>query len=216
MTFARLLAITRIQLNDATEPYMLTDDLAEALFQEAESEACRRSRMLVDSDTDAVCRIALEAGTASYALDTRVLGIRGAWLASGNVLLRDAARRLDEIMPGWRTSTGSGTPARYLTDDTRGKVRVYPTPYAADTLCLRVTRLPLTAISATNDSELPGQYHTKLAQWVIFRMRSIEDSELYDLRKAEAALAQFEQEFGPARSAWNEAFEAEQPLYQDR
>jgi hypothetical protein len=215
MNFSQLTALARIKLSDEVAPHRLTDNAALLFLQEAETEACRRARLLVDSSTAAICTIAVVAGTALYALDSRVLAVRAAYLSGKSApLTRWATILMDQERANWQASTG--TPNTFLTDYETGHIRLYPIPTANATLSLRVSRLPLTELTEVSSPEIHVRYHQKLLEWVVYRMRSIEDSELYDPRKAQVALGEFEAEFGPARSAWNEVFEDEQPEFMER
>lgn len=222
MTFDELynLALTDLResktSSDASR--VLTRDNALRLCNEAEREACRRSRCLTDRTTPEICQISVVAGTMAYATDSRIIKIKKAWLADGTPLVRKYTADMDCI-PNWETHTG--TPFAYVADYETGKIALYPNPDASDTLKLYVSRLPLYAIdqtytvndvTTTKDSpEINARFHAALVQWMLWGVRSNDDSEAYDPKKAAVNMAMFEAEFGEKRSARQEVYEDSQP-----
>jgi hypothetical protein len=65
------------------------------------------------------------------------------------------------------------------------------------------------------DPELNPRYQIKLVEWMKYRAFSKQDSETNDPKKAAAALAAFEAEFGKAQSAQNEMYSMEQYGHDD-
>lgn len=213
MTFAQLLSAARVALRD-TEGVDADRKLptADALlyFNEAEQEACRRSRLLMDRTTPDICSLAVTAGHPVITISPLIVKIRAVSLVSRTTpLTRKYTADMDGQVPGWEAHTG--TTDSYVNDYQTGKIRLYRIPAANDTLTLFVQRLPLADITATSGPEINPRFHPALVQYVIWRMRSIEDTELYDPRKAALAGAEFEREFGPKRSASNETYEDSQP-----
>jgi hypothetical protein len=215
MTLRDLITAARIALRDTTgstdADFMLTTEMARIYFTEAEQEACRRARLLVDSATAEICSIAVTAGQPLYALDSRVLKVRRVkWSAADRPLRRISWKDLDNDSPGWESH--AGTVAGYVGDYQKRKIRLYRTPDVTGTLALTVIRLPLVGLQSLTDTpEIDAHLHIKLVPWVVYRARSIEDTELYDPRKAAVALGEFETEFGPASTALQEAFDETQP-----
>lgn len=218
MTFATLLTAARTWLRDmegcVDADRLLTRAMALLFFNEAIDEACRRSRLIIDSTTTAICSIPVIAGTAAYALDPRIVKVSRVKLSGRDAPLeRLSWRDLDRRCPGWESHSGEVT--GYLTDRTSGYLELYRTPEAGGTLSLTVMRTQLTPLSGDLDEpEIAPRYHAKLVPYVIGRCRDIEDTELYDPRKAARAMALFDAEFGPPRPAWCEAYEESQPEYE--
>lgn len=218
MNFGALITAARTWLRDTEgvkdADRLLTRGMCLLYFNEAIDEACRRARLIVDSRTSEICTITVVPDTVSYALDPRIIKISRAKLASRDApLTRYSWRDLDARFSDWESHTGSVE--GYMTDRNSGYLDLYRNPTAAGTITLTVNRTPLTALSQDQDiPEIAPRYHAKLVPYVIGRCRDIEDSELYDPRKAAKAMAEFEAEFGPARPAHCESFEESQPDYE--
>lgn len=216
MTFAQLLIAAREELSDTAgtvdSSFSLTRSRALRYFNEAQSEACRRSRLLIDADTAEICTINLLADQAVYPLDSRVVKILGADLVGRSTPLFKTFR--SDMPLGWKEHTGSVQ--AWVNDYATGKVRFYRIPDEAGTVNLTVQRTPLTSLVADSDSpEIAERYHYGLISYVVAKMRGDDDTETYDPRKAALAMAEFEKEFGVKRSAQSEAYEASQPISED-
>lgn len=213
MTLRELIDIFRHEVDDVAEPYLWTEEELIEYANDAENEACRRARLLLDSTTEAICQIDVEIGEASYALDPRVIFIRRAKVASRALpLARASLRDLDEAALGWDTHTG--TVCAYLTDVDTGRVRLYRIPTATDTLHLTVARLPLTAMNSLDDEpEIHIRYQRSLRHWMHFRAYSKQDAETKDDKRAADGLALFEQEFGKKSSAIDEEWIGREQAY---
>jgi hypothetical protein len=156
--------------------------------------------------------VAVTAGEPVVDLDPCVIKIRKAALVSrSEPLKRKYAADMDEKNSNWESHTG--TTNSYIADYETNAIFLYPIPALDDTLKLTVVRTPLIdMVRDTDTPEIPARFHDALVPYVVFKARSIEDSELYDPRKAAAAMVDFEKEFGPKRSAKDEMYENSQPL----
>src|SRR5258708_26884321 len=107
MKVRQIFDLFRSEVDDAKEPFLWPDaDLMEYL-NDAENEACRRARLIIDSTNEDICQIAIVAATALYALDPRVIFIRRARMQSRSLpISRGSIRDLDEGAPGWESHTG--------------------------------------------------------------------------------------------------------------
>lgn len=208
MNVAGLIGLYRFESGDDAQPPFVTDERLIALAVEAEEEACRRAELLRDS-TSAMCSVAVTADNAVVTIDPRIIDVRRARLASDTFPLGTlTVDEMDEAHPGWEDETG--TPRAVVTGYQTNALRLWPVPTANDTLRLTVTRLPLTDVNAVDDTpEIPAPYHRKLAQWLLYRVYSVQDSELFDAQKADKCLAAFEREFGKEQSARNEQWRRE-------
>jgi hypothetical protein len=174
---------------------------------DGENEACRRARLILDSTTQAICRPEVAEGEPLVTLDARVLWVRRVSLDStGRPLSKSRSDLLDLQRPGWEDETGEVT--HFLQDYETGKLRLFRIPEAADVLRLSVYRLPLRPMRENEDApEIRAQWHERLVNYMLFKAYSKQDVELVrDLPRATAHLGLFEQEFGPKRSAKDEAF----------
>lgn len=214
MTLGELVELARNELDDATQPYLWSDQELIEFFADAENEAARRARLLIDSTTAEICEIAVVANTAEYELDSRVLFIRRATLDYQR-MRRASYRDLDAHLTGWEQDEGNTS--HFITDLDTGKVRLYPIPTENATLRMTVARLPLEEMNALDDTpELKAHYHRSLRFWAMYRAYMKQDSETYNKGRADNALALFEQEFGKKSSAvdeeWIEREQAQDPF----
>lgn len=210
MNAERLIEILRQQIDDVSAPQFFSDETLMYFLTEAEEQACRRAKLLVDSTTAQICEIPLPANTTPlFDLDRRVIFIRRVKLSSnGRILGVERTRDLDAGIRNWEARTGS--PMAYLTDYESDKIRFDRTPTADDTALLQVTRLPLKEITDLGqEPEIHRRWHHSLLHWVRYRCYSTEDEQVFDPNKASLALGLFEGEFGTESSAQNEQWDHE-------
>lgn len=216
MTFKELLQAAREELSDTVGTqdgdFALTKSRALRYFNEAQTEACRRSRLLIDADTAEICTIAVSAGQAVYTLDERVVKILSARIVGRSAPLQRMFR--SDMPAGWQDQSGVAT--AWVNDYATGKIRLNKIPDSTAVLQLEVQRTALADMKADGDKpEIPARYHYGLINYVVAKMRSDDDTETYDPRKAALASAAFDAEFGIKRSAQSEAYEASQPISED-
>lgn len=194
-----LVADFRSITQDKVAPYLFESaDVARWLI-EAEQEACIRARLLHESNDEAVCRIDVVAGEASYPLHPALYEINWLGIAEPGFLdpcpVRLVSREwLDEHHPGWRDR--SDIPRYAIQSDT--SIRLVPRPTAGLVLRLEGFRLPIRGLTASKDSkpEINPTHHRYLVYWALYRAFSIPDSEILDLGRAGDALAVFTDYFG--------------------
>lgn len=202
MELRDLIAMVRNELDDATQPYLWTDQEFIEYFADAENEAARRARLLIDSSTTAICNIAVLANTAEYTLDSRVLFIRRATL-DGEKIHRASYRDLDEYVSKWQAETG--VVSHFITDLNTNKIRLFPTPTVTGTINMTVVRLPLAEMNAIDDVvEIKAHYQRSLRFWAMYRAYMKQDTETFNKVRADTALDLFEAEFGKKSSAMDE------------
>ena len=204
MKVGELLELWRREVDDVAQPFLWSDDEAREYLDDAQIEAARRGRLLIDSTTTAICQITLAAGTAAYALDPRVVRINRAKITGETTPLRFCMMRdLDRTAPGWED--WSETPRIIVPDYETNKVRLVGTPDAIGTLDMTVVRLPLLTLNDDEDSiELRAEHQRNLRHWMSYRAFSKRDSETYNDQKATECLALFEREFGKPQPAYDE------------
>lgn len=206
MKLLDLINITRLEMDDedANSPLITNAEHIE-FANDAELEACRRGRLIMDSTTTAIVQIAVVANTATYNLDPRVLSIRRAKLTGLLPLKRRNLQDMDSQYAGWDDASAS-TPSVFMTDDT-GKIRLWPKPNATSTLSMIVVRSPLAEMNDVTDTpEIAARFHRSLRFWMMHRAYSKQDSQANDPKKAMESLAMFEQEFGKKSSAIDETW----------
>jgi hypothetical protein len=207
MTLGEIIVLFRRQSDDQTS-HPLWNELELALWaNEAEVEACRRARLLVDSRTAELCQLTLVPGVDSYLLDPRIIYLRRVKLATRTLPL-DALdyRDMDWCVPGWEAHEGNVT--GYIRGLDTGRIRIYKIPRVADTVNLLVVREPLQSMEDPDDvPEINARYHQNLVEWMLYRGFSKKEAQTYDEALALKHLATFEAEFGTRMKAT--AFEEE-------
>jgi len=195
-----LIAEARRRMDDAKGPYLVPDPWHIDAANEAEREACFRARLLFDDTPRAgVTTIAVEADQSRYPIDPSVF-----WIDAAS-FKRDAGGRerplelrgLDWIRDRRGQQWDSSSRPEVLADNGRDELRLWPTPTMPGTLQLAVYRYPLQPMEALDDEpEIGEAHHLALVNWLLYRAYGHKDSELYDERKSERALAEFEETFG--------------------
>lgn len=215
MQLSDLIAEARERTRDLSTPPSCSDARFTRFANEAEREACRRGRLLVDSTSTDICQIDITTGEASYPLDRRVLFVRKASVDSNPLFLKRISRKeLDRLGSAWLSETGEVM--AFVPDMDTQALRLYRVPEANDTMRLTVVRLPLDDMIADSDEpEIHERYHEKLVEWMVYRYFLTPDEEMRDPAAAQAALAAFEAEFGPPQSAVEEAWAQEHYALQD-
>ncbi len=206
MNLEELITSARSRSNDTVEAYLWTDLEWAEYATDAEAEACRRARLIVDSTTDEVTLITLNSTDATYDLDQRVIFIKRAKLVGRSEVLRPVSfEDLDRCTPDWETETGE--PRHYVPDMDEDKFRPYPSPDAAGEVRLTVVRTPLAPlVESFDEPEIKPRYHLGLVNWMLYRAYSKPDAETKNDIKAADHLAAFEAEFGRKSSAINEVW----------
>lgn len=204
MNLEGLRAQFRSEADDNSTPPLFPDADVNDWFNQAQEEAAIRADLLLEVDTDAICQIAVTAGTAGYDLHAKITRVRYAsFQITGDaqpceVDLIDRTK-LDKRFPNWRNDT-CGAP-RFLMIE-QGKARLAPAPTSDGTLRLEAYRLPLATMAADSDEpEIREQHHRYLVDWALFRGYSRPDTETQDLARANAAQERFETHFGPRPDA---------------
>lgn len=212
MTLLEILSLSRFLLDDVKKPYKWNDELLVMFANEAEEEACRRARLIVDT-TSSMCRKRVSIGEEMVKLDPRVIFVRRAKLASSSVPLQKMHMAdMDACNPGWESYLGLIT--HYIPDHTSGYLRLFRIPTSSDELTITVVRTPLNAMeSMDNSPEIEPRYHRYLAHWIAHRAYLTPDAETFDENKAARELTLFANQFGQESTAVDEIWIAHQHGY---
>lgn len=208
MKLSDLRTLFRSEAHDKKVPYLWSNNEILDYGIDAQNEACRRGRLLVDSRTSEICTISLRADVASYGVDSRVIFVRRARLVSDkSKLTLGSYRDFDTVngtSAGWQEDTG--TPTHLITDMDTGYLRAYPIPNDDDSAQLTVVRLPLQDLAGDDDEpEINPRFHRSLRHWMLYRAYMRQDADTFDPDKAAKALTLFELEFGkPSRAVEEE------------
>ncbi len=205
MKASEIILAARRRVDDLAKPYLRSDPLFLEDLAEAEIQACRRARLIVDS-TDPLCTVAFDGTQTVADLDSRIIRVRRVrWVGRTELLQKIHRDDLDRERPGWEDETAS-EPTHFVVGMDTAKLRPYPTPDTAGTVQLTVARESLEAPKLDGEPEIAGRYHRALVDWLMYRYYETQDSETRNDAKAEAALARFTAEFGPASTAQNEVW----------
>jgi hypothetical protein len=213
MTYGEIEELTRCEICDETgveagdsriKSYQML-----AYANEAETEACIRARLLVDSSSS-FCLIPVEIGTTTYTYDPRIfLILRGRLTGATKPLSKVSHTIMDERCPGWEDQ--SGKVETFVTGMDKGKLRLYRKPTATGVLNLTVARTPLQLMQKTGDSpEIPAHLHPALILWIKHKVYNMQHSELFDKNRSDVHLAAFEQKFGQRTANPFDVFDAMQ------
>jgi hypothetical protein len=152
MTLAELMAAARVDLDDSGSQPLFVDAWLKRRINQAVTEACRRARLIEDSETandgasptpNPICLYTVASGARLITPDPRIILVKRVKLGSQDLPLpRKHAKDLDRLLPGWETSTGDDV-ACYVTDYTKGKIYFNTAFSASDTVRLTVVREPL-------------------------------------------------------------------------
>jgi hypothetical protein len=194
MTLEERIDACRARTGDTSTPPLWSDVEWTLFLNEADAEVAERSLVLLDTTTGEVCEIAVEAGTATYDLHASILKIQRAKLDDGRVpLVETSIEELDEG-GSWEAKTGQS--GRFF-QSSETTLTLVPIPIAADTLRLRVYRLPLELMAADGDvSEIPAKYHYRAMDWALRCAYLKQDVETLDKGKAAEHDAIFTASFG--------------------
>ena len=210
MNLGELIDAFRDEAKDTANPPFVSDKTAKRYANQAVSEACRRSRLLVDS-TSELCELPITAGDPVIEIDSRIISIRRARSSlSSRPLVKRCVRDMDDQFSGWDSSSSTSIPSVIVVDYETNRIRLHPAPAENGTLYLTVVREPLTELENSKDEpEINRRHHHGLVEWIKYRAFNASDSDLYNPKKASEALAEFEREFGPPVSAAEEQFSLE-------
>lgn len=165
----------------------------------AERETAIRTQNLIESESTAVTKIAVTAGTDTYKLHPKLLTIQRARLGNELHPLDEISWRDAELSRGdWETYTARTV--SYMRDWQKGKIRLYPTPIADDTLRFITTRLPLSNMERdsweADEPELEEHYHEKMLSWAFHLCYQKDEPNTLDPDKVLYYSQKFDREIG--------------------
>ena len=197
MTLAELELAFRVKVGDFVIPYHCSSVEFASYVNQAESEACRRARLIFDKTTPEVCELVITAGDTVKDLHPLIVEVTAAYLLDANgdhiPLVNVDKVELERIKPGCREDEQQ--PERYMIED---KTIEFDAAADADyTLRLEVYRLPLAALVAPSDEpEIAAVHHDKLLEWVCHEFYSARDEKTHSPELAALHERGFEDYFG--------------------
>lgn len=210
MKLSELIAEARERCGDKAAPFLCSDMRFTLLANDAQNEACRRAKLLVDSTTPEICTIDVLANQPLYPQNPSIIFVRRASLSTGDRFLSRITRRDldDSVGPTWMTETGEVV--GFVPDTDSQAIRLFRIPEDDATLRMTVVRLPKVSLVDMNDvPEIHPRYHMSLVAWMVYRYFDTTDGEMRDPKKAADALAAFEREFGGPATAIEEQWAIE-------
>lgn len=201
MELQALRALFRSRAFDTRIPYASEDSSVNAWLNEAEREAAIRKDLIEEVELEAMCQIAVTAGTTLYTLHTKLLRITGLWWLAEDAeegtlrqpVVLKSREEMDRLYPTWRESTGA--PCRAMFRDKQ--LRLGSIPDTDGTLYLEATRLPLEDMAEDDDApEIAEAHHEPLVEWALYRHFTQPDGEIQNPKASADALAAFERHFG--------------------
>lgn len=204
MNLGELRALTRVYLDDTTQPYLWSDSFINAALNSAVNEACDRARLLYDASTPAVTQVTINAGSRATALHESVLDLLSVWNGDHPVRVSNPTELTLDYGRCWEEDTNSnGVVLRCYR--VSNLLAVYPRPVNIGVnLTLEVKRLPLQSEAMTSDSHTPviqSRYHEALVDWVLYKGFSVPDSDRNNSAQSAAAQTRFDRSFGRSVSA---------------
>lgn len=203
MNLSEIITSFRNDTHDLASPPLWTDEELTEYANDGEREACRRARLIIDSEGD-MCVIDMGIGDTTIDLDPTIIFVKRVRVTGQTLPLKRASwRDMDDSISNWEAHTGKID--KFISDWQTGKLRVYRIPTAPAILNLTVIRLPL--VDMANDEDIPEihlRYHASLLNWIKYRAYMKRDADTMDEALALKYLALFEEEFGKRSSAVDE------------
>lgn len=191
MDSTELLATFRSEVFDQVEPYLWSDLDALGYMDDAQKMFCRLTGGLGDATTVALTTLSYTTTTDVVTLSPLILKIRNAYnTADGKPI--EVINYEDMTRMSLRFD-GVVNPPKYLVTGLGAHTaRLYPFPSAAGSMQLMIDRLPLVAITDTDQTlEVDDQHKQGLNLWMKARAYGKQDAETMNRTKA----AEFEASF---------------------
>lgn len=171
MTLGELVAHLRHSiLRDTARKGLWSDEELVRYLNEAQNLFARRTHQLAD-DTSTFTFLDTEEGTATYALDDRIVFV-------SEIRHEDGTLLLDRTRKQAACRQGEGRPMIYTLGAAHKFMRFWPTPDGVYTLDLLVARKPLEQMVADDDEpEIEEDYHLTLCDWAAYRALRNNDPE---------------------------------------
>lgn len=203
-TLAQLLTFFRNDMDDTETPYLWSDSEFYRYMDTAQRQFARDTKYFYDSQTSAVCDVTVTAGQETVTLDPRVFEVRRAQLDSTNRPLSvlnfnelDTHVHSGDSYEQWEITSWSestGTPRHLVLNVDNNEGRLVPAPTGNTTLSLWVYRDPLTDIDDGNSTIEVADRNDQLVVllYAMYLAYSKQDADVYDERRANAKLAEYQ------------------------
>lgn len=198
MNLGEMILQYRRAAQDHEQPGLVDTPELVSLFNEAEREAVIRGRLLLEIADPAICEIVVSPGQSAYRLHPTIyelthLGFKREGGFRRTPVYLTSIEELDHSCRDWRDTEGEPTSAI----QTDRSLHLVPTPVASGVLHVEGYRLPRKPMKDESDTpEIHHIHHGYLHLWVLHRVFSIPDAELFDPARAAAAEEEFTRYFG--------------------
>lgn len=190
---AELIAACRSKSGDTASPGLWSDDQWTVALNEAETEACIRSKLIEDdsitSDADAL--------DPYVKIPARAFSVRSVLVAGVPIELLSRGDFNDRRFGDWTSATGSPTECYRIGD----KLRLYPTPIANADVTMVAFCTPKAEMlldeADTAEPEIPGRLHIKLVDWALARFFGVPDADHFNAGLSAVHDGRFTEVFGP-------------------
>jgi len=190
MTTAEWLALFRLEMSDASEPFLWSDVEVYGFADDAQKMFCRLTDGIADA-TSLLTSLVYQVDDEWVDLSPLILKIRDSVDAATGAPITVVNQ---EDMPGLGLRFDGRTgPARVLiVGMEENKARIYPRASLAGVMQLSVFRLPLVPIVSDADAfEIGEQHHRHLLLWAKHLALLKQDAETFDKNKAQEMEARF-------------------------
>lgn len=194
MTLSELLKLFRLEVDDAVEPYLWSDEEFFVYLNEAQDLHVRMIGGIADRRSP-FTKIAYKAGDQFKKYDERIIRIKGAFNQDNRII---TIQNLDNFETSYleddygslaqsgldNSQTGD---IKYLVNDVEnGEFQLYPIPEADGWIRMYVYRRPLEVISSCESEplEISSYYHLNLLNWVKYSAFMKQDAEVFNGSKA--------------------------------
>lgn len=185
MNVEELLGLFRSEMNDLAEPFLWGEEELVGYIDDAQKMFCRLTDGIGDDETPEVVELAVSPGTDRLSLHKTIRRVRSATrLDTGHPV--EVLNNDDLRARGLRFDGRAGPVLALVLSDTPHRARVWPLSNETVTLGLSVFRLPLAAITDTDqDFEVDEEHHPHLLHWVKHRAYLKQDAETLDKTKSQ-------------------------------
>lgn len=183
MTRAEMLQELREVLDDTVAPYGWSNIALFAYLSEGQDKFCEDTGYFIDNTNYTITTV---AGTASYAIDERIIEVLEVWNGGGKLQKFTQAER--PVSGNFHISEET-QPYAWQADQETGMLTLFPTPQAVITLNLRVwryPRIPLTeltvvdAVESDTEPTIPKRFRRACVEWAAYKAFMHFDREQYD------------------------------------
>ena len=87
MNLEQLKATARSRADDLQPDYLWSDDEWTEYANDAQQQACRRARLIIDSTTTAITQLSMASGDLTASLDERIIFIKRAKISAVSIPL---------------------------------------------------------------------------------------------------------------------------------